>query len=484
MRRRGNQIRLAFIALITVFSVFAIWPDQPHRYFPDFIPLPSGGGVAIGSFERDAMRLGLDLQGGTRLVLEADPAFEGDLGQALDGAQTVIEKRVNAYGVSESEINRLGGNRLEVQLPGVNPEEARDLVGKTAALDFREPAAAADGSVQLDGNGQIVWTPALGTVDGESRALTGQYLKANAFVSSDHVGRPAVSIEFNGDGASLFEQITNRLAQQPSADRRRLGIFLDDQLVSAPGVSARIIGGQAIITGVTLETARTLAIQLNAGALPVSLNVVQQDDVDATLGEDTVLSTVRAGEIALLAVAFFMIAYYRVPGLMAVGALFVYTAVLLAIFKLWPVTITLAGIAAFVLSVGMAVDANILIFERMKEELRSGRSLQSSIEVGFARAWTSIRDSNTSTLITCVILYWFGEQFAASLVKGFALTLGIGVLLSMFTALTVTRTFLRLAIGSPLTRRLSLFAPGVADRPASTRTARGSAGNAEQEAGQ
>ena len=483
MRRRSNQIRLAFIALITAFSLIAIWPDQPHRYLPDFIPLPSGGGVHLGSFERDAMRLGLDLQGGTRLVLEADPGFEGDLAQALDGAQTIIEKRVNAYGVSESEINRLGGNRLEVQLPGVKPEEARNLVGKTAALDFREPATAAGGGVQLDQNNQVVWNPATGIVNGETRALTGRYLKANAFVTTDTLGAPAVSIEFNGEGASLFEQITNRLAQRPSADERRLGIFLDDEVVSAPGVSGPISGGLAIITGLTLGSARTLTVQLNAGALPVSLNVVQQDDVDATLGEDTVINTVRAGEIALVAVAFFMIAYYRLPGLMAVGALFVYTTVLLAIFKLWPVTITLAGIAAFVLSVGMAVDANILIFERMKEELRSGRSLQSSIEVGFARAWTSIRDSNTSTLITSVILYWFGDQFAASLVKGFALTLGVGVLLSMFTALTVTRTFLRFAIGSPLARRLSLFAPGVADRPASARTARGHVGSVEQEGG-
>ncbi|MSQ61888.1 MAG: hypothetical protein EXR43_04845, partial [Dehalococcoidia bacterium] len=327
MRRRSNQIRLAFIALITAFSLIAIWPDQPHRYLPDFIPLPSGGGVHLGSFERDAMRLGLDLQGGTRLVLEADPGFEGDLAQALDGAQTIIEKRVNAYGVSESEINRLGGNRLEVQLPGVKPEEARNLVGKTAALDFREPATAAGGGVQLDQNNQVVWNPATGIVNGETRALTGRYLKANAFVTTDTLGAPAVSIEFNGEGASLFEQITNRLAQRPSADERRLGIFLDDEVVSAPGVSGPISGGLAIITGLTLGSARTLTVQLNAGALPVSLNVVQQDDVDATLGEDTVINTVRAGEIALVAVAFFMIAYYRLPGLMAVGALFVYTTV-------------------------------------------------------------------------------------------------------------------------------------------------------------
>ncbi len=452
--------------MVTAFAVFIVWPGQPDRYLPDFVPWPSGGGLTVGSFERESMRLGLDLQGGTRLVLEADPNYQGDLDQALEGAKDVIESRVNAFGVTESEVNRLGGRRIEVQLPGVDPEEARNLVGRTAKLDFRVPRQDAGGGVALDPDNAVIWDPATGVRGGRPVALTGEFLKPNAFVGNDNVGRPAVFIEFNGAGADLFEQITNRLAQQPNQQLRQLGIFLDDEPVSAPQVNERISGGRAQITGISREEGRTLSIQLNAGALPVALTVVQQDDVDATLGDDTVLNTVRAGEIALIAVAVFMIAYYRLPGAMAATALFSYTMVLLAIFKLWPVTITLAGIAAFVLSVGMAVDANILIFERMKEELRAGRSLQSSIDAGFSRAWTSIRDSNVSTLITSGILFWFGDQFAASLVKGFALTLAIGVLLSMVSAITVTRTFLNAVIGTPLARRLGLFASDLPERPA------------------
>ena len=466
MRRRSNQIALALILLVATLAVYVIWPGRPDRYLPGFVPWPEGRGIHIGDYRRVAMRLGLDLQGGTRLVLEADPQYQGDINQALDGARRVIEDRVNAYGVSESEVNRLGGRRMEVQLPGVDPESARNLVGRTAKLDFRVAKAAASGGVERDASGEIVWVPAQGVIDGQAKALTGEFLKPNAFISADSVGRPAVDIEFNGTGADLFEQITARLATQPSLEQRLLGIFLDDKPVSTPQVRERIPGGRAQITGVSREEGRTLAIQLNAGALPVSLTVVQQNDVDATLGEDTVLNTVRAGEIALLAVAVFMIAYYRLPGVMAAVALLIYTVVLLAIFKLVPVTITLAGIAAFVLSVGMAVDANILIFERMKEELRSGRSLQSSIDAGFARAWPSIRDSNVSTLITSGILFWFGDQFAASLVKGFALTLAIGVILSMITAISVSRTFLHLVIGTPLARRLWLFASDLPERPA------------------
>ncbi len=458
MRRRSNQLMLILVAIVTTLGVITIWPDEPDRYLPDFLPLPSGTGVHIGDFDRDGMRLGLDLKGGTRLVMEADPNYEGDLDAALDGAKSVIENRVNAFGVSESEVNRLGGTRLEVQLPDVDPEEARSLVGETATLDFRILEQSPGGGVATDANGEPVWVPATGTHNGEQLALTGEYVKPNSFLGSDGLGRPAVTIEFDGTGSDLFEQVTNQLAGRPNDQLRLLGIFLDDQLISAPAVSQRISGGNAQITGVGRDEGRRLSIQLNAGALPVALTVVAQEDVDATLGDDTVVNTVRAGEVALLAVAIFMVLSYRLPGVLAVGALFVYTVVLLSIFKLWPVTITLSGIAAFVLSVGMAVDANILIFERMKEELRAGRSLQSAIDSGFSRAWASIRDSNVSTLITCGILYWFGDQFAATLVKGFAITLAIGVVVSMVTAILVTRTFLNAVIGTPLARRLGLFA--------------------------
>jgi preprotein translocase subunit SecD len=233
----------------------------------------------------------------------------------------------------------------------------------------------------------------------------------------------------------------------------------DGRLV-APLVQGQI-SNQGIIEGLSLRDAETLSTLLRTGAFPVPLRVVQQEDVDATLGDEAVVNSVQAGLIAIFVVMAFMVAYYRLPGLLSAAALFVYVSLTLAVFKLWPVTITSAGMAAFVLSVGMAVDANILIFERMKEELRLGRSLVAAIDAGFGRAWTSIRDANIATIITCFILYWFGDQFGASLVKGFALTLALGVFVSMFSAITVTRTFLHALIGTPVMRHLWLFGSDV-----------------------
>jgi len=489
MRNRLNWIVFAFVAALTAFSFIVIWPDKPERYLPDFIDWPSGNGLKVGDFEREGMRLGLDLKGGTYVLLEADTSrlpVGTDIDAALEGVKDVLDRRVNAFGVSETEITREGPNRLAVQMPGIEPDQARELLGKTAQLEFRAPVLDEAGNmvcVRDDGGtyafpyqagafaedreknvmicpvgpegvtGVVKWEPATGTdSQGTRRVLTGSYLRPNAAV----VGPPtAVLIEFTGEGALLFEQITGGLVGLP------LGIFLDEEIVGAPAVQQQITGGQSTITGLTLDAAKTLAIQLNAGALPVPMKAIQETEVDATLGEREVIRTVQAGLIGILAVMVFMVLYYRLPGLLAAAALSVYVSFVLMLFKIGPVigpvTITLAGIAGFVLSVGMAVDANVLVFERLKEELRSGRNLMAAIEHGFDRAWSSIRDSNVSTLITCVILYWFGGQFGASLVKGFALTLGIGVLVSMFTALTVTRTFLRLLVGTPLGRNLALF---------------------------
>jgi protein-export SecD/SecF family membrane protein len=286
--------------------------------------------------------------------------------------------------------------------------------------------------------------------DGTEKALTGSYLKPNSYVAAGSAGLPTVAFQFNAEGAKLSEQITTRLIGKPMA------IFLDEECISAPTVQA-VISDSGVITGVSADEAKRLVAQLNSGALPIPFKIVQQTEVDATLGSDAVRSSVVAGEIAFLLVVAFMILEYRLMGVLASLALFVYAVTTLLIFKLIPVTITIGGIAAFVLSVGMAVDANILIFERMKEEIRAGRSLYTAIEYGFSRAWTSIRDSNISTMITSFILWWFGDQFGAALVKGFALTLGLGVLISMFSAIFVTRTFLRLLIGTPLARHWELF---------------------------
>ncbi len=502
MRNRANLVTFAFIALLTVIAIVIVWPSNPGRYLPDFFPWPKGHGLQVGGFDRETMRLGLDLKGGTYVLLEADtsqvPPDQRE--DAMEGVKDIIERRVNAWGVAESEIQRQGSDRLAVQLPGITPEEARDLIGRTAELEFKEPKRENQGDLaspfvctsdatgesftvpsdvvgtgdaarptnlvpapgeeehdwlcvppgQTVSTGDVQWVAAIGIgSDEKEKALTGHFLKANARVELLGTGgQPVVSIHFDSEGAELFGQLTGRLVGLPMA------IFLDEEIISAPTIRSVITGGDAVIEGVPLEEGRRLAIQLNSGALPVPLRVIQESTVDATLGDDSVRKTVQAGEIGILAVIIFMILYYRLAGALASTALITYISVLLMIFKLIPVTLTLAGVAAFVLSVGMAVDANILIFERMKEELRAGRGLAMAIETGFARAWPSIRDSNVSTFITCGILWWFGDQFGANLVKGFALTLGIGVAVSMFSAIVVTRTFLRLLVGTPLARTL------------------------------
>ncbi|MFN0096708.1 MAG: protein translocase subunit SecD [Dehalococcoidia bacterium] len=445
--RSTSTVTLFFIVLLlTTLSVIVVWPSEPDRYLPGSF-WPKGQGLSIGSFDRSTMRLGLDLRGGCYLALQATPAddYTGDIGEAVDGALRVIERRVNSLGVSEAEIQKSSGNRVIVQIPGVDCTEAQNQVGRTAALEFKVISDA----------GEKV--PATGVVNGQVIAMTGQHLKNNTVPQRVTTGN-LIQFETTGTGSKLLEQITSNSLRFNETDPRRLLIIdLDNTEISRAVVQA-VISDNGVITGQeTFEASRDLSELLNSGALPVPLRTIQANEVSATLGEDSVLDSVKAGEIGLLAVALFMILYYRLPGVLAALALGVYTALTLFVFKVWPVTLTLSGIAAFVLSVGMAVDANILIFERMKEELRRGRTLNSAIDIGFRRAFTSIRDSNVSTLITCFILYFFGDQFGASLVKGFSLTLAIGVLISMFSAITVTRTFLKMVVGTPLAKNHWLF---------------------------
>ncbi len=450
--------RLLFILALTLAAGFVVWPQTPGNYIPGGDALPGNPGIRLGGFQRQGARLGLDLQGGTQLTLQADmssvPAEQRDA--ALKGALNVIERRVNAYGVAEPRVQARGTDRIIVELPGVRDiEEAKKLIGQTAKLDFRECANPA----QRCGPGDE-WLPATGTLDGQTAELTGKYLipGRQQVTFQSQGGLPDVAFEFNGEGARLFEQITQRLLG------RQLGIFLDDQLISAPTVQA-VIGAQGRITGLTLQEARLLAIQLNAGALPVPVSIEEERTVDATLGSDSVRKSIIAGELALVVVVLFMLLYYRLPGLAASAALIVYSLATLAIFKLIPVTLTLAGIAGFILSVGMAVDANILIFERMKEELRSGKTLAAAIRAGEDRAWPSIRDSNSSTLITCAVLYWFGNQFGATIIMGFALVLAIGVVVSLFSAIFVSRTFLEVLLSQPWAQRPRLFGMDVPGGP-------------------
>lgn len=399
----------------------------------DFLTLPR----LAGNFP---LRLGLDLQGGTELILRAKmdkiPAENKDT--ALEAARQVIERRVNLYGVSESVVqsSKLGEERrILVELPGVkDTQTAINLVGKTAQLDFWELSATASGEA----------TPSAGLEDFVPTGLTGADLtKAEVtFGSSGSNAGPQVAITFNDEGGKKFAEITKRNIGKP------LAIFLDNQPVMwpPPVVQQEIIGGSGVISGnFTTEEAKNLSIQLNAGALPVPIEILQQHTIGATLGNKSVERSLVAGGIGIATVMVYMALYYGIYGLVADAALIIYTLLVLVVFRtglflIPPVTLTLAGIAGFILSIGMAVDANILTFERMKEELRSGKTGRLALEHGFSRAWTSIRDSNISSLITAVILYVFGT----TVVRSFAIALTIGVLVSMFSAIVVTRTFMRL----------------------------------------
>ena len=457
-----------------------------------WIVLPSNPGLhlKIGPLEINKpieIRQGLDLQGGLQVLLEADlPPGEEITAEAMGAARTIVENRVNGLGVTEPVVQQQGDRRIIVELPGIsNPDEAIATLRETGLLEFVEagrtpleegtivrttyggnmpvaPSEAVTGTAVitdtetlLSDTGPLTDTvPLTGTVPTAAPTgkvyesiMTGKDLES-ASVALDQFGQPEILFKLKPSGARVFADYTAKHIGDI------LAIVLDKRVISAPVIQSAIPDGSGRITGrFTLEEARAIALQLRYGALPVPLKVESIRAVGPTLGQDSIHKSIRAGAIGLMTVFLFMLIYYRLPGALADLALIIYALLNFAIYK-WgiptfgspffaPITLTLPGITGFLLSTGMAVDANILIFERMKEELRAGRSLEAAIDAGFDRAWTSIRDSNLSALITCVILYWFGSNFGASTVKGFAITLFIGVCISMFTAITVTRTFVR-----------------------------------------
>lgn len=496
--------------------------------------------------------LGLDLLGGSHLVYSADMANipDGERADAIAGVRDVIERRVNALGVSEPlvQTSQVGDDwRVIVELAGVyDVDQAIKMIGETPLLEFKteNPEStkltaeqqkqldelnaqvekkASDLLTQIKGGADMAQlakqnsddvsaTETGGLITGVKRGetlpevedvifnklqvgelyqqplktsvgyfiikkeaqrgsgdqieadirtiflqlktaadigvqlepewvstqLTGKNLKRSRLELDPNTGASQVALEFDSDGAKLFADITKENVG------KLVAIFLDGEPISIPRVNTPILNGQAVISGnFTMNEAKLLSQRLNAGALPVSINLISQTTVGASLGNESVQKSLFAGIIGLLIVALFMVLYYRLPGLISVIALLIYTSITLAVFKMVPITMTLAGIAGFILSVGMAVDANILIFARLKEELKAGKALSVAVDEGFRRAWSSIRDSNISSLITCVILYWFGS----SIIKGFALTLAIGIIISMFSAVTITRQLLRLVGG-------------------------------------
>jgi preprotein translocase subunit SecD len=442
--RRGNVYLLIFILALFGFALWSVVPLDKNV------------------FGREGLRLGLDLAGGSYLVYQADlsgiePGTENEI---MDGLKGVVERRINALGITEPvvEIQKYGEEyNIVIQLPGIaDIEKAKETVGLFTVLEFREQDAA--------GN----WTPATGTVNGENLTLTSRYFKENTDVAVDSYGKPLLIFEWDATGAQLSKQITTRLLGKP------LAIYLGDEPlrgedghIIAPTVQA-VIEDKGQIEGLSLADANELKDLLNAGRIPVPLGrwvneefepsvPLYERTVDATLGADSIQKSLRAAVIGIVLLLIFMLVYYRLPGLVACLSLGIYGAVLLAIFKLVPITLTLPGLAGFIVSLGMAVDANVLIFERTKEELRGGRSLAAAVEAGFNRAWTAIRDSNITTFIACIVLFWLGGTLGAFTVRGFALILFIGVALSMFTAITITRTFLRLIIGSQVVTNLAAY---------------------------
>lgn len=437
------RLTLWLIILLLLGALYSNLPQLPFGF--GFKSLPFKLEQIGGNFP---LKLGLDLQGGSQLVLETDmskiAAAEKDT--ALESARQVIERRVNLFGVSEAKVqsSKVGEQRrILVELPGIKDSSAAaNLVGRTAQLEFKEiPASlSAEENEATQAGIPLIYLA-------HSTGLTGSDLKKADVTYTGGGGTalqtgPQVSIQFTDEGAKKFADLTRRNVG------KEIPIFLDEELLSAPVVQQEILGGQAVITGqFTVDQAKALSTQLNAGALPVPIKIIEQRSIGAELGQESVNKSLIAGIIGLVTVMIFMLFYYGWLGLVADLALIIYTVFVLAIFRtglflIPPVTLTLAGIAGFILSIGMAVDANILIFERMKEERRWGKSTKTALDLGFKRAWTSIRDSNISSMITALILYEMGT----GLVKGFAVTLAIGVLVSMFTAITVTRTILRLIV--------------------------------------
>jgi preprotein translocase subunit SecD len=460
--KQRSRLALFFICILTVL-VIGINVSEPVPFSFSFqnpftqkaVPVHYNyPGIPIAVKIRDlSFRLGLDLQGGSSITFRANmkgiPQAERD--SALSSAQAVIENRINYFGVSEPVVQTEQVNndyRILVEIPGVTDvNQAVSLIGKTAKLTFWEGSGAnphltatesaylATASAMLDykAGRPIGLTATLGPNPKETN-LSGSDLKEAAVTFDQNTGKPQVQLTFTATGAKKFADITSRNVGKVVA------IALDQQVIEAPTVQQPIVGGNAVITGsFTTQQANDLAIQLNAGALPVSLSVLQEQTVGATLGQSSLQASLVAGILGFLIIILFMILLYGRLGVIASAALIIYSLIVLSLFRLIPVTLTLAGIAGFILSVGIAVDANILIFERMKEELRRGRTTVTAIDLGFSRAWPSIRDSNVSSLITSGILFYFGT----SIIRGFAVTLALGIIVSMFSAIFVTRTFLQ-----------------------------------------
>lgn len=421
--RRNLWITFASIILLLALAVFLDIPKSPL------------------AGDKIKARLGLDLQGGTELIYQADLSSSKDKINDLDNLKNVFRNRIDSLGVAEPTIQSVGSDRILIELPGVkNIDQAVSTIGQTYELVFMTQSEDPDAKELKDYYEDYTYPGKWKPTD-----LTGRNLvpsKTEATFNNGNQGLqtdPVVSLTFDGAGKEKFAKLTKENVG------KQIAIVLDNKIVTAPKVETEIADGKAIITGQKdIAEAQKLAKRLKEGALPVQATLIAQRNIGASLGVDSLKKSIIAALAGFLALSIFMIIYYRFPGFLATLALGIYVAISMAIFKIIPVTLSLAGIAGFILSIGMALDANVLIFERMREEIRGGKEAVQSIKDGFMRAWPSIRDSNLSSIITCIILYSFGS----GQVKGFALTLAIGILVSMFTAITVTRTIMMLLAGA------------------------------------
>ncbi|HEX6537811.1 MAG TPA: protein translocase subunit SecD [Candidatus Dormibacteraeota bacterium] len=481
---RITKFWLAIIGLVVVAAIFIDGYSLFYRYVVVHQPL----GTTLTSNPNIAGRplylhKGLDLQGGTELVIavckgnndppgincRSGPPNGKSVTDAQQATLPVLQQRVNSLGVSEAVVQAQGSDQILVQLPGVSLTQAIDTVGTTSKLYFATPVPGAPDptSPTFIGDQQNRYDTA--QFNNPIFYPTGYHWKIDNSIDASDVtsaqvgsnstnGQIAVDITFNSHGANEWSRITtaayNQYVQNPNSPLAQIGIFLDNKVISAPQVVQGGQSNQTQITGnFTSDSATTLANQISAGALPAEIGTVQSTSVSATLGASTVQASIIAGAVGLLIVIFFMLGYYRFPGLLASIALLLYAAIVLAVFKLVPVTLSLAGLAGFVLSVGMAVDANVLIFERTRDELRHGRSVPLAVDVGFKRAFPAIRDSNISTIIACIVLAFFGQEQ----VRGFAITLAIGVIVSFFTAITITRSLFAFVLRSRVGRNPTLY---------------------------
>jgi preprotein translocase subunit SecD len=430
------------LIIVLVIIIIAIW-----------INVPNNPGLNLLGIQRTfETRLGLDLVGGVQALLEADlPPETAVTAENMATARKIVENRVNGLGVTEAVVQQAGERRIVVELPGeTDPEKALSTLRQTGLLEFVDMSSLSqDQALALVGTKVLTDIPTESDTQSVTSTLTSQVFPTvitgsglkNVAVTQNQVGEYQVAFELNSAEAKTFANFTS------SNIGNILAIVLDKEVISVPRINDAITDGQGVISGnFNQESANALAVQLRYGSLPIPLKIIEVRTIGPSLGQDSLQKSLQAGLIGFSIVILFMAIYYRVPGVLADVSILIYALIAFAIFRFIPVTLTLPGIAGFLLSTGSALDANILIFERMKEEMRSGRTVNQSMDLGWQRAWSSIRDSNIATLITCGILFWFGSTFGATLVKGFSLTLAIGVLISLFTAIVVTRTSLGLVL--------------------------------------